>query len=647
MKELVELYVEQFREISQKSKKRNVRTTHFMHKINAKAKSIERAKFYPNQVYALNKLHQDVKRLAFLAYYTSNKEAKRVLNHVIIPNLVRIDLSIMEQDEIADIDASVIRSIKKDYYGALCNRNLKEILDERRKSEIRKQIVSLVPERPEQEFPESLKMNRHFVLHIGPTNSGKTYQALERLKKAESGVYLGPLRLLALEVYEKMMDSGIPCTMLTGQECIEEKDSRITASTIEMLDIDKKYEVAVIDEAQMVADSDRGHSWTRAILGVRAEEIHICMSPVVEEVVKHLIMLTGDECEVRRYERKTPLVIADEPFVFPDEAMDGDAFIVFSKKSVLNIAGRLEEKGIKASVIYGSLPPEIRRRQMDMFNSGQTKVVVSTDAIGMGLNLPVKRIIFLEMEKFDGTGKRPLELSEIRQIAGRAGRFGIHESGVVTAMGEKNLKFLHRMSELTEENITRVSLGFPQVLLSMDAPLDEIINLWHDARPSEPFEKIKVEDMLFLYKEAYKNRSFIADFEDKFILYRMITCPIDIKDRELVDQWRRYCMSYTADISLEHPVKRSRYEGLMKLESYYKKLDLYYQLSVRLGKFIDSDWLEEERDRTQTQIMQMLLKDKNEYILRCKYCGTILPVGTTFNLCNDCHGMRPGRGWRF
>lgn len=282
-----------------------------------------------------------------------------------------------------------------------------------------------------------------------------------------------------------------------------------------------------------------------------------------------------------------------------------------------------------------------------MFNSGQTKVVVSTDAIGMGLNLPVKRIIFLEMEKFDGTGKRPLELSEIRQIAGRAGRFGIHESGVVTAMGEKNLKFLHRMSELTEENITRVSLGFPQVLLSMDAPLDEIINLWHDARPSEPFEKIKVEDMLFLYKEAYKNRSFIADFEDKFILYRMITCPIDIKDRELVDQWRRYCMSYTADISLEHPVKRSRYEGLMKLESYYKKLDLYYQLSVRLGKFIDSDWLEEERDRTQTQIMQMLLKDKNEYILRCKYCGTILPVGTTFNLCNDCHGMRPGRGWRF
>ena len=85
----------------------------------------------------------------------------------------------------------------------------------------------------------------------------------------------------------------------------------------------------------------------------------------------------------------------------------------------------------------------------------------------------------------------------------------------------------------------------------------------------------------------------------------------------------------------------------MKLESYYKKLDLYYQFSVRLGKLIENDWLEEERDKTQTQIMQMLLKDKNEYILRCKYCGTILPVGTNFNLCNDCYGMRPSRSWRF
>lgn len=116
---------------------------------------------------------------------------------------------------------------------------------------------------PELEFPKAQSMKRHFILHIGPTNSGKTYQALERLKLAQNGVYLGPLRLLALEVYEKMNDAGIPCTMLTGQECLEVSDSRITASTVEMLDCDKEYDIAVIDEAQMVADDDRGHSWTQ------------------------------------------------------------------------------------------------------------------------------------------------------------------------------------------------------------------------------------------------------------------------------------------------------------------------------------------------------------------------------------------------
>ena len=104
-----------------------------------------------------------------------------------------------------------------------------------------------------------------------------------------------------------MNDAGIPCTMLTGQECLEVSDSRIIASTVEMLDCDKEYDIAVIDEAQMVADDDRGHSWTRAILGMRAKEIHICMSPAATKVVMHLITLCHDTYEIQEYERKTPL----------------------------------------------------------------------------------------------------------------------------------------------------------------------------------------------------------------------------------------------------------------------------------------------------------------------------------------------------
>ena len=482
-------------------------------------------------------------------------------------------------------------------------------------------------------------MKRHFILHIGPTNSGKTYQALERLKLAQNGVYLGPLRLLALEVYEKMNDAGIPCTMLTGQECLPVSDSRIIASTVEMLDCDKEYDIAVIDEAQMVADDDRGHSWTRAILGTLAKEIHICMSPVAKDVVIHLINLCHDEYEIREYERKTALKLEDTPFAFPQDVREGDAFIVFSKKSVLNIAGRLEENGIKPSVIYGSLPPEIRRRQMTLFNEKKTQVVVSTDAIGMGLNLPVRRIVFLEVEKFDGVSRRPLVISEIKQIAGRAGRFGIYDTGYVTALGQKNLNYLKNTLNIPEQDIDIVSLGFPQVLLTMDAPLDAIIKLWHEANPSAPFRKINVDEILFLYGYAYKERYFIADFDDKYLLYKMITCPIDIKDKELVRQWLRYCMSYTSDISLDKPDKHSRYQGLMKYESYYKKLDLYYQFSVRMGKIVDEDWLENERDKTQAKIMQLLSKNKDEYIIRCRYCGRILPIGNSRNICRDCYSM--------
>ena len=420
-----------------------------------------------------------------------------MINREILPQLVRIDLGMCQEEELKMITPELLRRISKEADGQICAKSLKEVLEQYRQKKLRRQIIDLVPAKPELEFSETRRMERKFILHIGPTNSGKTYQALEKLKMAQQGVYLGPLRLLALEVYEKMNGVGVPCTMLTGQECIEEPDSRIIASTVEMLDLDKEYDIAVIDEAQLVSDKDRGHSWTRAILGIRAKEIHICMSPVATEAVTHLIALCGDSYEIHPYERKTSLCLCENAFDFPKDVEPGDAFIVFSKKSVLNIAGHLEEKGIHSSVIYGSLPPEIRRRQMEQFNSGETTVVVSTDAIGMGLNLPVKRIIFLEMDKFDGTERRRLKLSEIKQIAGRAGRYGIHESGYVAAMGMQNHRYLKRMWSLTEEPVTKVNLGFPQVLLSMDAPLDEILKLWHEVKPSEPFEKIKIDDNYF------------------------------------------------------------------------------------------------------------------------------------------------------
>ncbi len=640
MKVLLEFYIDQYRSVCRQSGAK-ARMQKYQHKINAKINQIKNTHASYGREEMVCEFHKDVKRLAQAAYFSNNKEFIRKINTELLPELVRMDLELFTEQERELLENSLndegfLKRLAKDSYGKICNIPMAQLYRESMQKALNKQIVELVPARPEMEFPKAREMNRHFILHIGPTNSGKTYHALERLKDASSGVYLGPLRLLALEVYERMKEYGTPCTMLTGQECIEEPDSRITASTIEMLDIDKEYEIAVVDEVQMVADELRGHSWTRAILGVRAKEIHLCMSPAAEEVVKHLIELGNGTYEVCRYERKTPLELEEKPITFPDDVQDGDALIVFSKKAVLNVAGRLESQGIAASVIYGSLPPEIRRRQMHLFNSGKTKVVVSTDAIGMGLNLPVRRIIFMEIEKYDGNTTRALDISEIKQIAGRAGRYGLYESGYVTAMDEQKLRFLKRQWNNEEQPIGHVSLGFPQVLLTMDAPLDVVLQLWHDAKPSEPFVKINVDDMLFLYREAYKMRSYIADFDDKYVLYRMITCPIDIKDPEVVRLWGEYCMNYTADISLEQPRPFSRYQGLQKYESYYKRLDLYYQMSMRLGKLIDSEWLDNEREKTQDTIMQLLTKDKHEYILRCKYCGRILPVDSPFRVCSAC-----------
>ncbi len=640
MKVLLEFYIEQYRSVCRQSGVK-ARMQKYQHKINTKINQIRNTHASYGREEMVCEFHKDVKRLAQAAYFSNNKEFIRKINTELLPELVRMDLELFSEQERELLENSLnddgfLKRLAKDSYGKICNISMAQLYRESMQKALNKQIVELVPARPEMEFPKAREMDRHFILHIGPTNSGKTYHALERLKDASSGVYLGPLRLLALEVYERMKEYGTPCTMLTGQECIEEPDSRITASTIEMLDIDKEYEIAVVDEVQMVADELRGHSWTRAILGVRAKEIHLCMSPAAEEVVKHLIELGNGTYEVCRYERKTPLELEEKPITFPDDVQDGDALIVFSKKAVLNVAGRLESQGIAASVIYGSLPPEIRRRQMHLFNSGKTKVVVSTDAIGMGLNLPVRRIVFMEIEKYDGNTTRALDISEIKQIAGRAGRYGLYESGYVTAMDEQKLRFLKRQWNNEEQPIERVSLGFPQVLLTMDAPLDVVLQLWHDAKPSEPFVKINVDDMLFLYREAYKMRSYIADFDDKYVLYRMITCPIDIKDSEVVRLWGEYCMNYTADISLEQPRPFSRYQGLQKYESYYKKLDLYYQMSMRLGKLIDSEWLDSEREKTQDTIMQLLTKDKHEYILRCKYCGRILPVDSPFRVCSAC-----------
>lgn len=242
------------------------------------------------------------------------------------------------------------------------------------------------PINPKDEYPQARSMKRKIYLHLGETNTGKTYNAMERLKESEKGIYLSPLRILALENFEKLNKQGVKCNLATGEEEIKIEGARHISCTIEKLNINEAYEVGIIDEIQMIKDDQRGAAWTRALLALKSKEIHICGALNAKELLIRIIEDCKDEYEVREYKRDIPLLLEDSPFSYKD-IEDGDALVTFSKKKVLQIAYYYSELGIKASIIYGDLPPEVRKEQYRQFISKENTVLITTDAIGMLYNV--------------------------------------------------------------------------------------------------------------------------------------------------------------------------------------------------------------------------------------------------------------------
>lgn len=277
-------------------------------------------------------------------------------------------------------------------------------------------------------FPLARRIGRRVTLFVGPPNSGKTHAAFERLARAESGTYLAPLRLLALEGRDRLEARGVPCSLLTGEEHVPAPGARAVSSTVEMLNTRDVVDVAVIDEAQMLFDADRGWAWTQAIVGVPAYEVIVICSAYAVEAIRRLLEVCDEPCEVQVFERKQHVQLLRTPVPL-GSLRKGDAVVAFSRREVLMLRDRIAEKGMRVSVIYGALPPEVRRREAERFAEGEAPVLVATDAIGMGLNLPIRRVLFSTVVKFDGEKERDLSVSEAHQIAGRAGRYGIHEEG--------------------------------------------------------------------------------------------------------------------------------------------------------------------------------------------------------------------------
>lgn len=507
---------------------------------------------------------------------------------------------------------------------------------EMRENAIRRGILDHIPEDYTQLYPVARGMTRHFVLHVGPTNSGKTHDAMQRLHQAEHGIYLAPLRLLAYEQYMNLQELGIPGSLVTGEERMEDENARIQCSTIEMLDTREVYDVAVIDEAQMLGDENRGQRWTTAILGTAAGEIHICLAPEAEALVCRLISACHDTLEIRRHERFVPLEPDVEHRVqFPNTVMDGDAYIVFSRKDVHACASALKKKGIDASVIYGALPYDVRQNEARKFQSGETQVIVATDAIGMGLNLPIRRVVFLRTAKFDGKQVRDLSATEVRQIAGRAGRYGLTDCGWYTS--ERDMRFIRmRMREEPKELQTAL-IGFPDAILGIDARLSEILTHWEEHPLAEGYAKASVA------RERDLARMLEKETKDKELIYQFVTMPFDEEDSMALELWVQLFFHHQTgqpfSAAMFLPPVESRETGakeLKQLEAKYRLCDLIYFYAARFCHNDQLDLIMAAKHAISTAIMDKLKTYEWEGN-RCRYCGRPLRWDDPFTMCDRCY----------
>ncbi|KAF9239148.1 P-loop containing nucleoside triphosphate hydrolase protein [Melanogaster broomeanus] len=359
-------------------------------------------------------------------------------------------------------------------------------------------------------FPKARSIKRKVIMHVGPTNSGKTHMALRALAAAPTGVYAGPLRLLAHEIWERLNKGQIVplgmdpeggtepdtsfnldiaderglnptvrkdghdkyvrrCNLRTGEELrVVSADATLMSCTVEMATLEKHIDVAVVDEIQMIADPERGCMWTKAVLGLAARELHLCGEETAVPIIQDILKETGDEIIINRYERLAPLQIQKSSLQGDlSKIQEGDCLVTFSRGGIFALKRRVEQvTGLRCAVAYGRLPPELRSEQASLFNDPKSgyDVIVASDAIGMGLNLKIKRIVFETLKKFDGQKERQLSISQIKQIAGRAGRYGLHGTpgGLVTAVNEEDMPIIHEALAAPADPLSYAALDSPE-----------------------------------------------------------------------------------------------------------------------------------------------------------------------------------------
>ena len=466
---------------------------------------------------------------------------------------------------------------------------------------IAKEFDENFPDNPKDEYPLARRIKRKFYIHLGDTNTGKTYNAIEKLKSAKKGFYLSPLRILALEIFERLNNDNVICDLSTGEEEVIKLGATHMSCTIEKANLKQDYDIVVIDEIQMINDSQRGNAWTRALLGLKCREIHICGALNSKDILKTIIEDCGDEYEIKEYKRNTPLEVQYKSFNYKD-VNDGDALIVFSKKRDREIAKQYADNGMKTSIIYGALPPEVRKMQYNQFINKEANVLVSTDAIGMGVNLPIKRIVFMSIKKFDGDDVRELTSQEVKQVAGRAGRKGIYDIGYVASVGDTQ-DFIKEKIEATDDFIEKAVVGPSDAILNIKTlPLNEKLALWSSREEKVSYyRKMDISEYLIILDKIKRYRLR----ED--IQWNLLKVPFDVSNEDLMDKFLEYVDELFV-AKLKSLTKPECFCGnLEELENYYQKISMYYSFSKIFNLKFDVEWVYKERRRVSDEINEILV----------------------------------------
>lgn len=512
--------------------------------------------------------------------------------------------------------------------------------ERQRREELRLRLVAAFPT-----WRHEDRMEQRIVLHVGPPNSGKTHEALRALSTAGSGWYLAPLRLLAFEIFDRLNRNGILCNLLTGEEYIPVPGATITAATIEMFNPFNSGDCVIIDEAQMLADPDRGWAWTRALMEAQAPEIHVIGPLTAQELIQKMAAAAAMQMDIVEHERLAPIRVADENW--PLQNLEPRTILVaFSRQMVLELKVTLERMKRRVSVVYGNLPPEVRRKQADRFADGETEICIATDAVGMGLNLPADYVCFYEVQKFDGRTIRDLTANEVQQIGGRAGRYGLSKTGEIGATNQRDLQLVRKLyhEEPTQLSHARVAPSVEDLEMIPGSLAEKLVQ-WAalESIPESLRGAIKTADM----SERIELARMLTDAQVNQLglatALKLINAPTRQSSRSF---WHDCAKSILSEQPMplppEAPKNIATSHDLENIETSVTCADIYLWLARR-REFntyaAHEDDVRERRSHWSSRI-DIALMNNIATGRRCSRCKRPLPARYPYGLCQNCYTER-------